>query len=56
MSKAPEDQLAPATRRAIRRTFLTLLAVGMLLGGVTALGVVTIMHRLDLIGVSEQQP
>jgi uncharacterized membrane protein len=55
MSKTPEEKISPETRRAIRRAFLTLLAMGLLIGSLTALGVVTLMHRFNLIGVPEQQ-
>lgn len=55
MSKPPQESISPETRRAIRRTFLTLLGTGVLVGAVTALGVVAVMDRLNLIGVPDQQ-
>lgn len=54
MNKSPQEPPSSQTRRAIRRTFLTLLAVGLLIGGVTALGVVKLMDYLNLIGVPDQ--
>ncbi|HZG39678.1 MAG TPA: hypothetical protein VEZ50_13430 [Nodosilinea sp.] len=53
MSRPPAEP-SPQTRRAMRRTFLTLLAVGLVIGGLTATGVVKLMDSLGLIGVPEQ--
>jgi hypothetical protein len=54
MSDAPQEPISPQTRRSIRRIFLTLLAVGIVIGGVTAVGVVKLMDYFNLIGVPEQ--
>ena len=53
MSRPPAEP-SPQTRQAMRRTFLTLLAVGLVIGGLTATGVVKLMDSLGLIGVPEQ--
>lgn len=42
-------------RQDIRKAFYILLAVGLILGAVTAGGVVWLMNHLDLVGVPEQQ-
>ncbi len=55
MAKRPKEQIPPETRRAIRRTFLVLLATGLLIGGITAFGIVKVMNHFNLIGVPEQQ-
>ena len=49
------ERLPRQTRQDIRKAFYILLAVGLVLGAITAGGVVWIMNRLDLIGVPEQQ-
>jgi LPS O-antigen subunit length determinant protein (WzzB/FepE family) len=54
MSDSPQEPISPQTRRSIRRIFLTLLAVGVIIGGVTAVGVVKLMGHFNLIGVPEQ--
>ena len=51
----PSEQLPQKTRQDIRKAFYILLAVGLILGGLTAGGVVWLMDRLDLIGVPPQQ-
>jgi hypothetical protein len=51
----PAEEVHPQTRRDIRRTFLILLATGLVIGVLTAAGVIWVMNRLDLIGVPEQQ-
>ena len=51
----PSERLPRQTRQDIRKAFYILLAVGLVLGAITAGGVVWIMNRLDLIGVPEQQ-
>jgi hypothetical protein len=51
----PSEQLPQQTRHDIRKAFYILLAVGLVLGAITAGGVVWLMNRLDLIGVPEQQ-
>jgi hypothetical protein len=55
MANRPEEQLPPESRRAIRRAFLALLATGLLIGGITAFGIVQLMDHFNLIGVPEQQ-
>ncbi|MGF1570152.1 MAG: hypothetical protein ACFCVD_19125 [Nodosilinea sp.] len=61
LPKAPESRgltpplVNPQTRQDMRRAFLILLAVGLLIGALTASGVVWVMHRFDLIGVPERQ-
>jgi len=51
----PAERVPQKTRQDIRKAFYILLAVGLVLGAITAGGVVWIMNRLDLIGVPEQQ-
>jgi hypothetical protein len=51
----PSERLPQHTRQDIRKAFYILLAVGLVLGAITAGGVVWLMNRLDLIGVPEQQ-
>lgn len=61
LPKAPKAQpngpapVSPQTRRDMRRAFLILLTSGLVIGAITAAGVVLFMHRLNLIGVPEQQ-
>jgi hypothetical protein len=50
----PTDQLSQGAQRDIRRVFLILLAIGLVLGVITAGGVAMLMNRLDLIGVPAQ--
>ncbi len=54
MNNRPQDQVSPETRRAIRRAFWVLLATGLLIGGITAFGIVRLMNHFNLIGVPEQ--
>jgi hypothetical protein len=51
----PTEQLHPETQRDMRRIFLILLVTGLVLGVLTATGVVWVMNRLDLIGVPTPQ-
>lgn len=51
----PSEQLPHKTRHDIRKAFFILLTVGLILGALTAGGVVWVMNRLDLIGVPPQQ-
>jgi len=51
----PTEQLPQHTQQDIRKAFYILLAVGLVLGAVTAGGVVWLMNRLDLIGVPASQ-
>jgi hypothetical protein len=53
--KPPQEQISPETRRDIRRAFLTLLAVGLVIGALTAAGLVTLMDHFNLFGVPEQR-
>ena len=55
MNNRPQEKLSPETRRAIRRAFLVLLGTGLVIGGITAFGIVQLMDHFDLIGVPEQQ-
>jgi len=48
------EPVTSAVRRDIRRAFFILLGSGLLLGALTATGVVWVMDRLNLIGVPEQ--
>jgi hypothetical protein len=48
------ETLSPGVRRDVRRAFLILLCSGLLIGALTATGVVWVMHQFDLIGVPEQ--
>jgi hypothetical protein len=48
------ETLSPGVRRDVRRAFLILLCSGLLIGVLTATGVVWVMHQFDLIGVPEQ--
>jgi len=52
---SPADNLPRETRRDILKTFYILLTLGLVLAAITAGGVVWLMHRLDLIGVPDQQ-
>ena len=49
------EQVPGKTRQDIRKAFYILLAAGLILGAITAGGVVWLMNRLDLVGVPEQQ-
>ncbi len=51
----PSERLPHQTRQDIRKAFYMLLAAGLILGALTAGGVVWLMNRLDLIGVPPQQ-
>jgi hypothetical protein len=51
----PSERLPQETRQDIRKAFYILLTVGLILGALTAGGVVWLMNRLDLIGVPDQQ-
>jgi hypothetical protein len=51
----PPEVVSPGVRRDVRRAFLILLGSGLLIGLLTATGVVWVMHRLDLIGVPDPQ-
>jgi hypothetical protein len=62
--KLPQQPVPPSaspepvphkTRQDIRRAFYILLAVGLILGAITAGGVVWLMSHLDLVGVPAQQ-
>ncbi len=46
--------LSPQTRRSMRKAFLILITVGVVIGGLTAAGVVKVMNHFNLIGVPEQ--
>ncbi len=48
------EAVSPAVRRDINRAFFILLGSGLLIGALTAVGVVWLMDRLNLIGVPEQ--
>lgn len=50
----PIETLSPGMRRDARRAFLILLTTGLILGAVTATGVVWVMNQLNLIGVPAQ--
>lgn len=48
------DTLSPGMKRDIRRAFLILLGAGLIIGAITAAGVVLVMNHFNLIGVPEQ--
>jgi hypothetical protein len=55
MGKPPGGP-SPAARRAAQRAFLGLLALGLAIGGLTAIGVVAVMDRLSLFdGPAQRQ-
>ncbi|NJL50052.1 MAG: hypothetical protein HC929_24975 [Leptolyngbyaceae cyanobacterium SM2_5_2] len=53
-SPDPVETVPSAVRRDINRAFFILLGIGLLIGVLTAVGVVWLMERLNLIGVPEQ--
>lgn len=48
------ETLSPGMKRDIRRAFLILLGTGLIIGLVTATGIVLVMNHFNLIGVPEQ--
>jgi hypothetical protein len=61
LPKGPENPERPSTeapspgmKRDLRRAFLILLGTGLIIGALTATGVVWVMHHFNLIGVPEQ--
>lgn len=50
----PPEVLSPGVKRDIRRAFLILLGTGLIIGALTATGVVLVMNHFNLIGVPEQ--
>ena len=50
----PTDTLSPGVKRDVRRAFLILLGTGLIIGAITATGIVLVMNHFNLIGVPEQ--
>jgi hypothetical protein len=48
------ETLSPGMKRDIRRAFLILLGTGLVIGLLTATGIVLVMNHFNLIGVPEQ--
>lgn len=51
----PIETISPGVQRDARRAFLILMATGLLIGALTATGVVWVMNQFNLIGVPAQQ-
>lgn len=47
-NSSPDAELSPEGRRQVKRLFLILLSIGLVLGAIVAIGVVKVMDRLGL--------